>query len=78
MKCNIGNMADDYLTTKEVSEILGCSNVHVTRLVKQGYFPGTRKFNPARKNSGLRIPREAVDAFVKAQVVTPEDQPEQA
>lgn len=67
-------MTDEYLTTKEVSEKLGCSIVHVTRLVKQGCFPGTRKFNPARKNSGLRIPREAVDAFIQAQVVSPESQ----
>jgi predicted DNA-binding transcriptional regulator AlpA len=66
------NMTNEYLTTKQVAEIIGCSVVHVTRLVKQGSFPGTRKFNPARKNSALSIPKVSVDAFVQAQVITPE------
>jgi excisionase family DNA binding protein len=65
-------MTDEYLTTKEVAEILGCSTVHVTRLVRRGSFPGTRKFDPTRKNSGLRIPRESVDTFLTAQIITPE------
>jgi excisionase family DNA binding protein len=73
----MGNMPEEYLTTKEAAEMLGCSIVHVTRLVKQGYFPGTRKFNPLRRNSGLRIPRQAVEAFLEKQVVTPVSQPQE-
>lgn len=70
------NMSEQYLTTKEVAEKLGCSIVHVTRLVKQGLFPGTRKFNPTRKNSALSIPTDAVDAFIASQVITPITKPE--
>ena len=64
-------MADEFMTTEEVAEILKCSTVTVQRFVKRGHFPGTRQLDPTRKNSGFRIPRESVDAFLAAQVVTP-------
>jgi excisionase family DNA binding protein len=69
-------MTDEYLTSEEVAKILDCSSVTVQRMVKRGHFPGTRKLDPTRKNSGLRIPRQAVDEFLKAQVVTPEKENE--
>lgn len=69
-------MDNEFLTTKEVSEMLQCSDVHVTKLVKRGHFPGTRKMDPTRKNSALRIPRQAVELFMQSQIVTPEIQTE--
>jgi excisionase family DNA binding protein len=71
-------MANDYLTTNEVAELIGCSAVHVTRLVKNGRFPGTRKFDVTRKNSALKIPRVAVEAFIASQVISPDIELEQA
>ena len=66
-------MSDEYLTTEQTAVYLGCSPATVTRLVRRGHFPGTRKMDPTRRNSGLRIPREAVENFRKLQVVTPEE-----
>ena len=65
-------MADEYLSTEQVAEMLNCSKVTVTRLVKRGHFPGTRKFDPTRKNSVLSIPKIAVEEFIKSQVISPE------
>jgi predicted DNA-binding transcriptional regulator AlpA len=65
------NMSDEYLTTKQVSEIIGLSQTHVSRLVQDGKFPGAKKLNPTSKNSPIRIPKSSVDAFVSAQVITP-------
>jgi len=72
-------MEIDYLTTHEVSLLIGCSDIHVTRLVKQGLFPGTRKFDPTKVNSRLRIPKAAVQAFLDRQIVSPViEDPQQA
>ena len=65
------DMTGEELTTKEVANILNCSVMTVTELVKRGHFPGARKMDPTRRNSPLRIPREDVDAYKKKQLVSP-------
>lgn len=62
-----------YLKTEEVAEILDVSITTVTRMIARGNFPGTYKNDPTRKNSGFRIPRKAVEKFLKLRVVTPEE-----
>jgi excisionase family DNA binding protein len=64
----------EFLTTKQVSEILNCHQITVAKLIKRGRFPGARKFDPSGRTSPYRIPREAVDAFLKSQIVIPESQ----
>jgi hypothetical protein len=64
-------MDNELLTTKQVSEILNCSIMTVTKLVKRGHFPGARKFDPTRKNSPLSIPRDEVVAYQEKQLVSP-------
>lgn len=66
------NMSDDELTTTEVMAMLKVARVTVTELVKRGHFPGTRKMDPTRINSPLRIPRQAVESFMQSQIITPE------
>ena len=61
----------EYLTTKQVAKMLGCHFITVAKLIKRGRFPGARKFDPQARTSPYRIPREAVEAFMKSQVVTP-------
>ena len=65
-------MITNYLTSKQAAELLGCSTMTITRLVKDGRFPGARKLNAAKKGSPLRIPRIAVEEYLKSQIVTPE------
>ena len=69
-------MNEEYLTSQQVADILGCTRTYVTILVRRGSFPGARKFDPTRKNSALSIPKKSVDAFLEKQIVTPEIQTE--
>ena len=64
-------MDEEYLSSMEVAKILGCSKSYVTILVKQGFFPGTKKLNPSRLTSPLRIPRKAVEKYQEMQIVSP-------
>jgi predicted transcriptional regulator len=66
------NMTEDYLSTKEVAEILGVTTMTVSRYVKKGFFPGTKKNDPTTENSPFRIPRAAVEKFQESQVISPE------
>ena len=40
-----GDKILDYLTTKELAELKGCSERHATRLVKDGKIKGEIKFD---------------------------------
>jgi len=62
---------NDWLTSREVAEILQCHFTTVAKLAKQGAFPGAKKFNPNGRTSPLRIPREDVIAFQKSQLISP-------
>jgi len=64
-------METDLLTTKQVAEMLNCSTMTVTKLVKRGHFPGARKFDPTRKNSPLKIPYAEVIAYQEKQLISP-------
>jgi excisionase family DNA binding protein len=64
-------MPNEDMTTKEVAEVLKCSVMTVTKLVKRGHFPGARKFDPTRRNSPLSIPRAEVLAYQEKQLISP-------
>lgn len=53
----------DVLTATEVAGILRCSEKHVAKLVKAKRLPGVNLGG----SLGLRIHRDAVDAFVRGQ-----------
>ena len=65
------NMSEDYLSTKEVAEILNVTNMTISRFVRKGLLPGTIKIDPTSKNSPYRIPRKAVELFQEKQVISP-------
>jgi excisionase family DNA binding protein len=62
-------MSENELTTTEVINMLKCSRSTVMLLVERGHFPGTRKMDPTRKNSPLRIPRQEVEKFLESQII---------
>lgn len=55
----------DLLTTSEVARMLDCTPATVASLVKRGLFPGASKLDPSLRNSPLRIPRKAVENYMK-------------
>lgn len=55
----------DFLTTVEVCRMLDVSKPTVILWIHQGEFVGTYQLNPLRKTSPYRIPRHAVEAFIK-------------
>ena len=63
---------NDFLTAKEVAALVGCHYATIPDLVKRGHFPGARKLDPTKRNSPYKIPRQAVEAYLKFQVVTPD------
>jgi len=64
-------MQSDYITTKDVAEVLGCSVMTVTKLIKRGHFPGARKIDASRVNSPIRIPRADLVAYQEKQLISP-------
>jgi excisionase family DNA binding protein len=64
---------DEYLTSSQVAIMLNCHVTTVAKLVKQGKFPGTRKFNPSGRTSPYSIPRSAVEKFMQSQLVVAPD-----
>ena len=54
-----------YLSVREVAEILQVSNRTVINLIERGRFPGAHKIDQLAKNSPYRIPRQAVKPFLE-------------
>jgi hypothetical protein len=61
----------EYIHSDEAMAILKISSATLTRIIKRGHLPGTRKLDPTRKNSKLLIPRPSVEAFLAAQDISP-------
>ena len=56
-------MNSDYLTTKQIAEILGVTPATVVHWIDLGHFPHAKKLNPHLRNSPLRVPRADVESF---------------
>ena len=53
-----------YLTTTQVSELLGVARGTVTTMAYGQMFPGTRFYPTPEGRTTIRIPRSAVEAFI--------------